>query len=419
LADYGFLCTIRKDIITEVLMKRDYGDVLETAKRANSMLQGLSNHIEQQRVEFNQTGYYQTYSRNAVANFPLLSKHAVVAAISDMEEAGYEFGKKQTGSTSQYALSLQNVIDIYHHRKVPKYRDKHKGPFVVFVVNLKGGVSKTVSTVTLAHGMRAHPAMLHNDLRILVIDLDPQASSTMFLSHKNSIGSKAETAAQAMLNDLGREQLHSEFIQPTVMPGVDVMPASIDDGFVASDWEALVQEYLPGVAPSEVLRRNVIDRLADDYDFIFVDTGPHLDSFMLNAIAASDILLTPTPPAQVDFHSTMKYLTRLPEMLERIEKEGVEPRLKANIGFMSKMTTKHDHLTSQSYAREVFTKSMLDASLPRLDGFERCGESFDTVISANPISYPGSADALRKAKYEAEQFSRAVFDRIEYIRSTL
>ena len=86
---------------------------------------------------------------------------------------------------------------------------------------------------------------------------------------------------------------------------------------------------------------------------------------------------------------------------------------------MSKMTSKHDHLTSQSYAREVFTKSMLDCSLPRLDGFERCGESFDTVISANPSSYPGSADALRKAKYEAEQFSRAVFDRIEYIRSTL
>ncbi|MEN4659530.1 AAA family ATPase [Pantoea agglomerans] len=400
-------------------MKRDYGGVLEMATRANSMLHGLSNHIEQQRQEFNQTGFYQTFSRNAVANMPLLSKHAVVAAIGDMEAAGYQFGKKQTGSTSQYALTIQNVVDIYQHRKVPKYRDRHDGPFVVFVVSLKGGVSKTVSTVTLAHGMRAHPSMLHNDLRILVIDLDPQASSTMFLSHTNSVGSVLETAAQAMLNDLDADQLRKQFIKPTVMPGVDLIPASIDDGFVASDWEELVAEHLPGVAPSEVLRRNVIDRLAGDYDFIFLDTGPHLDSFMLNAIAASDVLLTPTPPAQVDFHSTMKYLTRLPEMLERIESEGIEPRLKANIGFMSKMTSKHDHLTSQSYAREVFTKSMLDCSLPRLDGFERCGESFDTVISANPSSYPGSADALRKAKYEAEQFSRAVFDRIEYIRSTL
>lgn len=400
-------------------MKRDYGGIMDMARRANGMLHGLSKHIEQQRQEFNQTGYYMTYSRNAVANMPLLSKHAVVAAISDMEQKGYEFGKKQTGSTSQYALSIQNVIDIYEHRKVPKYRQRFKGPFVIFVVSLKGGVSKTVSTVTLAHGMRAHPAMLHNDLRILVIDLDPQASSTMFLSHTNSIGSIVETAAQAMLNDLSKDQLRQQFIKPTAMPGVDVIPASIDDGFVASDWDALVAEHLPGVSPSEVLRRNVIDRLADEYDFILVDTGPHLDSFMLNAIAASDILLTPTPPAQVDFHSTMKYLTRLPEIIKHIEDEGIELRIKANIGFMSKMTSKHDHLTSQSYAREVYTKSMLDATLPRLDGFERCGESFDTVITANPVSYPGSADALRKAKYEAEQFSRAVFDRIEYIRSTM
>jgi len=80
-------------------MKRDYGGVLEMATRANSMLHGLSNHIEQQRQEFNQTGFYQTFSRNAVANMPLLSKHAVVAAIGDMEAAGYQFGKKQTGST--------------------------------------------------------------------------------------------------------------------------------------------------------------------------------------------------------------------------------------------------------------------------------------------------------------------------------
>ena len=398
-------------------MKKDYGDVFEIANRANGMLHGLSNHIEEQRREFNQKGYYQTYSRNAVASLPLLSKHAVVAAINEMESNGYEFGKKKTGSTSQYALSIENVIDIYQHRKVPKYRDRHAGPFVIFVVNLKGGVSKTVTTVTLAHGMRAHPALLHNDLRILVIDLDPQASSTMFLSHTNSVGSVLETAAQAMLNDLSREQLREQFIKSTVMPGVDVMPASIDDGFVASDWDSLVAEHLPHLRPSDVLRRNVIDRLGNDYDFIFIDTGPHLDAFMLNAIAVSDILLTPTPPAQVDFHSTLKYLTRLPEMLERIENEGIEPRLKANIGFMSKMTSKHDHLTSQSFAREVFTKSMLDAVLPRLDGFERCGESFDTVISANPGSYPGSADALRKAKYEAEQFARAVFDRIEYIRS--
>ena len=333
-----------------------------------------------------------------------------------MEDDGYQFNKKQVGNVEQYALPIQNVIDIYAHRKIPKYRDIYKSPYVIFVVNLKGGVSKTVSTVTLAHALRVHQDLLRHDLRILVIDLDPQASSTMFLDHTHSIGSILETAAQAMLNDLDAETLRKEVIRPTIVPGVDVIPASIDDGFVASQWKELVEEHLPGQNQYEILRRNIIDRVADDYDFIFIDTGPHLDPFLLNGLAASDLLLTPTPPAQVDFHSTLKYLTRLPEMLEQLEEEGVEPRLSASIGFMSKMTGKRDHETSHSLAREVYASNILDSSLPRLDGFERCGESFDTVISANPQSYPGSAEALKKARTEAERFTKAVFDRIEFVR---
>lgn len=397
-------------------MKRDYGGVGSVALRAGAMLRAMSEEIEQQRSEFNLTEYYQTYTRNAVANLPKLSRRIVEMSIKEMEEAGYEFGKKKVGNVEQYALTIQNVIDIYHHRKVPKYRDTHTGPFVIFVVNLKGGVSKTVSTVTLAHALRVHQDLLRHDLRILVVDLDPQASSTMFLDHTHSIGSVLETAAQAMLNDLDAEQLRSTVIRPTIVPGVDVIPASIDDGFIASQWKSLVEEHLPGISPSEVLRKKIMERVADDYDFVFIDTGPHLDDFMLNALAASDILLTPTPPAQVDFHSTLKYLTRLPEMLEQLEAEGIEPKLKANIGFMSKMTSKRDHETSHSLAREVYSSQILDASLPRLDGFERCGESFDTIISANPQSYPGSAEALKKARSEAERFTKAVFDRIEYIR---
>jgi hypothetical protein len=64
-----------------------------------------------------------------------------------------------------------------------------------------------------------------------------------------------------------------------------------------------------------------------------------------------------------------------------------------------------------------FGADMLDAVLPRLDGFERSGETFDTVISANPVTYDGSSDALKNAKLAAEDFAKAVFDRIEFVRS--
>lgn len=399
-------------------MKSNYGGIDETARRANAMLRSMSEDISDRRNEYGLDRYYQTFTRNSVANLPKLSRRAVEQAIEEMESKGHVFGKKDSGKAKHYALTIQDVVDIYAHRNVPKYRDIHagKGPFVVFVVNLKGGVSKTVTTVTLAHGLRVHPDLLQYDLRTLVIDLDPQASSTMFLNHTNSIGSIMETAAQAMLNDLDADQIKEDIIKPTIIPGVDIIPASIDDGFIASQWNELVNQHLPGVQPSDVLRRNIIDRVGNDYDFIFIDTGPHLDAFMLNAIAASDLLLTPTPPAQVDFHSTLKYLTRLPEMLEQLEEEGINPRIKGNIGFMSKMTSKRDHEMTHGLARDVFTSYILDASLPRLDGFERCGESFDTIVSADPHSYPGSTEALKNAKREAERFTQAVFKRIEFVR---
>ncbi|HAJ2768900.1 TPA: ParA family protein [Escherichia coli] len=381
------------------------------------MLNWLTEQIQSKREEFEQTEFYKTYSKAAVSKLPHLSKRAVDAAVEEMEAAGYQFGKRQGGTSTQYAMTIQNIIDIYKHRGIKTYREKRGKAFVIFVVNLKGGVSKTVSTVTMAHGMRAHPSLLHEDLRILVIDLDPQASSTMFLNHHHSIGLVNNSSAQAMLNkDLTREEILEDFVKPSIVPGVDIIPASIEDAFIASRWTQLCDQHLPGMNENNVLRENIIDKISDDYDFIFVDTGPHLDPFLINSLAASDMLMTPVPPPQVDFHSTLKYLTRLPELVQLIEDSGLQSKIIANVGFMSKIINKSDHKQTHSFAKDVFGGDMLDAVLPRLEGFERCGESFDTAISANPQSYAGSPEALRTARTAAEDFSRAVFDRIELLR---
>lgn len=389
---------------------------VKLAQRADRMLHSLSEQIQQQKAELKGDTFYQVYAKAALSKLPKLTRANVDYAVSEMEAQGYSFEKRAAGSSQKYALTIQNIIDIYHHRGVPKYRDRYHEALCLFVGNLKGGVSKTVSTVSLAHALRTHPALLMEDLRILVIDLDPQSSATMFLNHHHAVGLVETTSAQAMLQNVSREELLSEFIVPSVIPGVDVIPASIDDAFIASDWDSLCHEHLSGQNPHAVLRENIVDKLVKDYDFILIDGGPHLDAFLKNAIAAADLLMTPIPPAQVDFHSTLKYLTRLPELIELIEQSGYPCRLKGNIGFMSKLSNKPDHKLCHSLAKEIFGGDMLDVSLPRLDGFERCGESFDTVISANPATYVGSAEALKNARLAAEDFAKAVFDRIEFIR---
>lgn len=388
----------------------------KVAERSERMLLSLTDQIQQQKDELQENTFYQVYAKAALAKLPKLTRASVDYAVSEMEANGYVFDKRAAGSSTKYAMSVENIIDLYHHRGVPKYRDRHNEAFTIFVGNLKGGVSKTVSTVSLAHALRVHPHLLYEDLRILVIDLDPQSSATMFLNHTRSVGAVDATSAQAMLQNVTRDELLNEFIVPSIVPGVDVIPASIEDAFIASRWEELCAEHLPNASIYSVLRKNIIDKISRDYDFIFVDSGPHLDAFLMNAIAASDVLFTPIPPAQVDFHSTLKYLTRLPELISLIEESGCQVRLQKNIGFMSKLLNKADHKLCHSLAKEIFGGDMLDVALPRLDGFERCGESFDTVISANPSTYVGSSEALKNARAAAEDFAKAVFDRIEFIR---
>lgn len=389
----------------------------KVAQRSGKMLLALTEQIQTQKEELKENEYYQVYAKAALAKLPKLTRANVDYAVNEMEASGYIFDKRPAGSSTKYAMSIENIIDIYHHRGVPKYRDRYSSAFTIFVGSLKGGVTKTVSTVSLAHALRTHPHLLYEDLRILVIDLDPQSSATMFLNHARAVGIVEETAAQAMLQNVTREELLNEFIASSVVHNVDVLPASIDDAFIASSWESLCCEHLPEQNVHAVLQENIIDKIKNDYDFIFIDSGPHLDAFLKNAIAAADLLMTPIPPAQVDFHSTLKYLTRLPELIEIINESGHVCHLHGNIGFMSKLSNKSDHKLCHSLAKEIFGGDMLDVALPRLDGFERCGESFDTVISANPATYVGSSEALKNARNAAEDFAKAVFDRIEFIRT--
>lgn len=386
------------------------------ASRSQRMLSALTAQINEQKEDLSVTDYQKTYSKAMVGRLPKLSRAIVDKTVAEMEAAGYTFERKATGSSSVYAMTVENVVDIYQQRAIPRYRDRHSEAFVVTVGNLKGGVSKTVSSVTLAHGLRAHSSLLYEDLRVLVIDLDPQASATMFFSHNHSVRSVDHTAAQAMLQNVSRDELKSDFIIESSVMGVDLIPASIEDAFIASSWEELCAEYLPKQNIHAVLRENLIDKLKHDYDFIFIDGGPHLDAFLTNSLAATHLLMTPVPPAQVDFHSTLKYLARLPEIMNIISESGCEPALITNIGFMSKIANKVDHKLCHSFAKEVFGGDMLDVVFPRLDAFERCGESFDTVISLKPTAYAGSPNALRSARSAADDFVRAFFDRVEFIR---
>ncbi|EMQ7003459.1 ParA family protein, partial [Salmonella enterica] len=113
----------------------------KVATRAGKLLTSLSESIRQQKEELKLTEFYQEYSKAALYKLPKLSKGSVEYAVAEMEASGYIFKKKPSGNTMKYAMTIQNVIDLYFHRKVPKYRDRFDKAFTIFVCNLKGGGS--------------------------------------------------------------------------------------------------------------------------------------------------------------------------------------------------------------------------------------------------------------------------------------
>lgn len=390
------------------------------ARKAKAKLAQFSESVTEEKYLAGNESFSLTYSKSSLHKiFPDLTRAVVDNTVANMEASGYEFNRVKQGANTIYAITIDDITDIYKNRGHAKLKDLEPQAMTVFMCSLKGGVSKTVTGVTLAQSLRTAPNLTPYDIKTLVIDLDPQSSATMFMNHNLTLNSIDTTSAQAMLQDLPKEELMKDYIFSSAIPGVDIMPASIEDAFLAANWEAICEEAeIRKEDIYQVLKKNIIDKLKDEYSFIFIDAGPHIDSFMLNSMVASDVLLTPIPPAQVDLHSTLKFINRLPMLEHKILESGATLNIKAHIGFMTKYQDKKKHnIEARRHAKSIFN-IMLNKSMPKLDAFERTGESFDTVITKMPKHYEGSSESLKRAKEAAHDFAESFFETITELRET-
>ena len=141
----------------------------------------------------------------------------------------------------------------------------------VAVTNQKGGSAKTTTTVNLA------AALGEAGRRVLVIDLDPQASSTAWLG----LTRPARGAYELLMDSVPVDSL----ILPTGAEGVSCIAAT---PALAGTERALARE----IGAETTLRRRLA-QLAGAWDYALFDTPPTLGVLTLNALAAADELLVP------------------------------------------------------------------------------------------------------------------------------
>ncbi|MDR3435211.1 ParA family protein [Telmatospirillum sp.] len=165
---------------------------------------------------------------------------------------------------------------------------------VISVINNKGGTGKTTTAVNLAAGLAGE------GFRVLILDLDAQASASL------SLGSLGEGAsmADALFDHLPL----SEAIRPTSIPGLDLVPGVMD--LANSD---VILADVPG---RENRLRDLIASLDGRYDMVICDCPPSVSLLVVTALVASDHCLVCVSPDYLAFEGLVA-LTRVIERMRR------------------------------------------------------------------------------------------------------
>jgi chromosome partitioning protein len=167
---------------------------------------------------------------------------------------------------------------------------------IIALINEKGGVAKTTSTLSLAG------ALIESGKDVLAIDLDTQANLTLGLGIAPA--KVRRSIADALLNSASLVSLSRE----TSLPGLDLVPSNIDMGMaerflsVRQDYEKVLSTALKGI---------------NSYDFILLDCPPSLGAVTLNAMTASNLMIIPTQPEYFSIHGLRGVLSSVRQIRSR------------------------------------------------------------------------------------------------------
>jgi chromosome partitioning protein len=210
----------------------------------------------------------------------------------------------------------------------------------VAIANQKGGVGKTTTAINIATAMAA------TGWKTLLVDLDPQGNAS------TGIGIDPASRLRSSYDLLIDEAPLADCTMPTRIPGLDVVPATVD--LSGAEVELVAVENRTGRLRAALEREAV-------YDLCFIDCPPSLGLLTLNAMTAANTLLV---PLQCEFFA----LEGLSQLLQTVER--VQQRFNPDLGIIGVALTMYDRrnrLTDQvaDDVRSCLGPLVFESTIPR------------------------------------------------------
>ncbi|HEV3330980.1 MAG TPA: ParA family protein [Bryobacteraceae bacterium] len=212
---------------------------------------------------------------------------------------------------------------------------------VFAISNQKGGVGKTTTAINLGASLAA------SDLKVLVIDSDPQGNAT------TGLGIEKKTDRPSLYHVLLGEVPARHAVITTELDGLSIIPA--DKNLVGANLE------LVDLPNREFRLRERIAEVREDYHFVLIDCPPALDLLTLNALVAADSVLV---PIQCEFFA-LEGVSELMDTIDRIH-DSFQHGLQVE-GILLTMYDDRTNLTRQVAAdlKEFFGDQIFNTVIPR------------------------------------------------------
>lgn len=258
-----------------------------------------------------------------------------------------------------------------------------KKPIVISIINHKGGVGKTTSTVNLAAGLAKMGK------RVLAVDLDTQMNLTHSL-----IGDLQEdepNIAEAILN---QNVSIKSIIKPTRVENLDIAPSG----------ESMVDLELKlhaAFGRESLLKKALLSEKLHNYDYIILDNQPHLGLTTVNGLIASHYYLVPVSAEYLPMIG-IKHLIKTIDQIKPLN-----PNIR-NLGYLLTMVDRREGISKdvEKILRQSFDEEVFENVVRINTKLKACPQKKQTIFDAEGTKGKGHSDYLNVTKELLERLGR-------------